>query len=113
MARNMATLLLADLHPTGGPKIWSGNQISKSISSLFPIQLDEDFYPLRTQTFPTSAFILKKIAPLWDPGVHDWTHILGRTPNGRPYFLDDREFQWANPSMGFPCLRISLMHSNT
>ncbi len=27
MARNMASLLLADLHPTGGPEIWSGNQI--------------------------------------------------------------------------------------
>jgi hypothetical protein len=33
MARNMANLLMVDLHPTGGPEIWSGNQISTSISS--------------------------------------------------------------------------------
>ena len=51
LARNMATLLLADLHPTGGPEIWSGNQISTSISSLIPIQLNDDGCPLEAQTF--------------------------------------------------------------
>ena len=102
MARNMATLLLADLHPTGGPEIWSGNGISTSISSLIPIHLDEDGCPLRTQAFSASAFILKILTPLWGYGVQVWTQILGRAPNGRPYFLDNREFHWANPSMGFP-----------
>ena len=71
MARNMATLLLADLHPTGGPEIWSGSRISTSISSLIPIQLDEDGCPLRTHAFPAFAFIIKKSTPLWDHGVHD------------------------------------------
>jgi len=33
LARNMATLLAADLHPTGGPEIWSENQISTSLSN--------------------------------------------------------------------------------
>jgi len=37
MAMNMATLLMADLHPTGGPEIWSGNEISSSIISRIPI----------------------------------------------------------------------------
>ncbi len=63
-----------------------------------------------TQPFPASTLILKKQTPLWDHGVHDWTQIIGREPNGRPYFLDDREFQWANPSMGFP-LPQDLTHS--
>jgi hypothetical protein len=97
MARSMATLLLADLHLTGGPEIWAGNQISTSISSLIPIHLDEDRCPLQIQAFPAAAFIIKKITPLWYHGIHDWTQILGRAPNGRPFFLADKELQWASP----------------
>ncbi len=41
-ARNMATFLMADLNPVGGPEIWSGDQISISISSRITIHLDED-----------------------------------------------------------------------
>jgi hypothetical protein len=110
MARNMATLLLADLHPTGGPEIWAGNRISTSISSLIPIHLDEDGCPLKTQPFPAATHILKKLVPLWDNGFHEWSQILGRDPNGRPYFLDARELQWANPSMTFP-LPPKLTHA--
>ena len=69
MARNMATLLLADLHPTGGPEIWSGNNISTSISSLIPTQLDEDGCPLKLQPFPDTTSILKKLTALWDNGI--------------------------------------------
>ena len=97
----MATMLMADLHPMGGPEIWSGNQISTSISSRIPIQLDEDDCPLKTQTFPEPTFIIKKLTPLWDHGVHEWSQLLGRAPNGHPYSLDERELQWANPSMIF------------
>jgi hypothetical protein len=102
MARNMATLLLADLHPTGGPEIWSGNNISTSISSLIPIHLDEDGCPLKLQPFPDTTSILKKLTALWDNGILEWSQILGRDPNGRPYFLDDRELMWANPTLRFP-----------
>ncbi len=102
MARNMATLVLADLHPTGGPEIRSGNNISASISSLIPIQLDEDGCPLKLQPFPDTTSILKKLTALWDNGILEWSQILGRDPNGRPYFLDEREMIWANPSLRFP-----------
>jgi hypothetical protein len=98
----MATLLLADLHPTGGPEIWSGNNISTSISSLIPIHLDEDGCPLKLQPFPDTTSILKKLTALWDNGILEWAQILGRDPNGRPYFLDDRELMWANPTLRFP-----------
>jgi len=64
MARNMATLLMTDLHPKGGPEIWSGNQISSSISTLIPIHLVEDDCPLKTQPFPEAAFILRKLTSL-------------------------------------------------
>ena len=60
LARNMATLIMADLHPIGGPEIWSGNQISTSITSLIPIQLDEDGCPLTTHSFLEATFIKKK-----------------------------------------------------
>ena len=123
MARSMATLLMADLHLTGGPEIWYGNRISTSISSLIPIQIDEDGCPLQTQAFPASTLILQKSTPLWDHGIHDWTQILGRAPNGRLFFLYDRELQWANPYTIFPLpqnlnhvlkyLRTSLLSSKS
>ncbi len=53
VSRNMSTLLMADLHPVGGPEIWSGNQISTSISSRIPVHLDEDGCPLEVQPFPS------------------------------------------------------------
>jgi len=36
--------------------------------------------------------------------------ILGRAPDGRPYFLDERDFQWANPNMRLP-LSQPLTHA--
>jgi len=57
---------------------------------------------LKTQTFLEATFILKTLTPLWDHGVMEWSQLLGRAPNGRTYFLDERELQWANPSMISP-----------
>ncbi len=65
---------------------------------------------MKIQTFPESRFILKKLTPLLDHGILEWSQILGRAPNGRPYFLDERELQWANPSMIFP-LPQKLAHA--
>ena len=73
VARNMATLLMVDLHPVGGPEIWSGNQISTSISSRIPIHLDEDGCPLEAQPFPQSIILLRQLAPLWEPGFYKWS----------------------------------------
>ena len=107
VARNMANLLMADIHLVGSPKIWSGNQISISISSRIPIHLDEDGCPLEVQPFPRATQLLKS-APLWEHEIHTWSQILCRGPNGRPYFLEGRELQWANPSLHFPRLPESL-----
>ena len=91
VARNMATLLMADLHPVGGPEIWSGNQISTSITSRIPIHLDEDGCPLEVQPFPHMTLLLRKLAPLWEHGFHNWSQVMCRGPDGRPYCLDERE----------------------
>jgi hypothetical protein len=98
----MATLLMVDLHPERGPEIWFGNQISTSISSQIPLHLDEDGWPLEVQPSPQATRILRKLAPLWKHEIHNWTQILCRGPNGRPYFMEERELQWANPSIKFP-----------
>ena len=92
MARNMATILMAYLHPTGGPEIWPGNRISFSVTTKIPIQTDLEGCKSHNQPFPPPLFILQKLSPLWEHGVHNWTQILGRAPDGRPYFLDEREF---------------------
>jgi hypothetical protein len=101
VARDMATLLMADLHPVGGQEIWSGNQISISISSRISIHLDEDGCSLEVQPFSQATNLLLKLAPLWGHGIHNLTEILCRSPDGHPCFLEERELQWANPSQQF------------
>jgi hypothetical protein len=102
IGRNVATLLTADLHPIGDMEIWSGNQIATTITSRIPITTDEDGCPREDQPFPQATTILYKLAPLWEHSIHEWAQILGRGPDGRPYFLDDRELRWANPTMRSP-----------
>ena len=102
IACNLATLLMADLHPVGGPEIWSGNQISTSIATRIPIDFDEEGCPSEIQSFPQATHLLGKLSPLWEHGIHNWFQVLCRGPDGHPYFLDERELQWANPNMQFP-----------
>ena len=102
IGRNVATLLTADLHPMGDTEIWSGNQISTSLTANIPITTDEDGCPVDTQPFPPTINILHRLVPLWEHSICTWAQILGRGPDGRPYFLDDREIQWANPTMRTP-----------
>ncbi len=91
VARNMTTLLMADLHTVGGPEIWSGNQISTSITTR--IRLDENGCPLEVQPFPHVTLLLRKLTPLWEHGFHNWSQVLCRGPDGHPYFMDERELQ--------------------
>jgi hypothetical protein len=102
MARNMTTILTVDLHPTGGPEIRSGNHISTSLSTQIPIQTDEDGCPLNIHQFPQPTRLLQNLVPLWETEFRNWAQILGRAPDGRPYFLQERELIWANPSVSFP-----------
>ena len=71
--------------------IWSGNQISGSITAKIPIITDEDGCPAEEQPFLKKTKILHKLVPLWEHSIHAWAQIQGRGPGGRPYFLDDRE----------------------
>jgi len=113
VARNMATLLTADLHHVVGPEILSGNHISISISSRIPIHLYEDGCPLEVQPFPHATHLLRKLALLWEHGIHNWSQILCRGPDGRPYFLEERELLWANPPCNYPSQRRSPKPSCT
>jgi hypothetical protein len=90
-ARNMATLVAADLHPLGGPDIWSGNEISRSLSTRIPILLDEDGCPEEEQPFPSPTSLLHHLVPLWEHNLHSWGQLLGRAADGRPYFHTDHE----------------------
>jgi hypothetical protein len=60
VARNMATLLMADLHPVGGPEIWSGNKLSTSMSSRISMHLDDDGCPLKHNLSPRHTFCSEK-----------------------------------------------------
>ncbi len=77
----MATLCMADLHPTGGPEIWSSNQISISLASMIPILMDADGCPLETRPFPQPTPLLRKLVPLREHGIHNWSQRKkGRNP---------------------------------
>ncbi|WP_233380300.1 hypothetical protein, partial [Escherichia coli] len=60
----------------GGPEIWSGNQISTSIATRIPIDLDDEGCPCEHQSFPHATHLLGKLGPLWEYGTHNWSHIL-------------------------------------
>jgi hypothetical protein len=100
--RNVATLLTADLHPMGIAEIWIGSHISASITTKIHTITDENGCPAEEQPFPPTTIILQKLVPLWEHSIHEWAQILGRGLYGRPYFLDDRELQWANPTLRTP-----------
>ncbi len=111
VGRNTATLLTTDLHPMVDAEIWSGNDIATSLNGKITITMNEDGCPAVEQPFPPPTKILHKSSPLWEQGIHEWGQILGRGPNGRSYFLDDRELPWANPTLQTnlpPLLRSSL-----
>ncbi len=100
----------------GDTEIWSGNQISTSLTARIPITMDEDGCPTEKKLFPPTINILQRLVPLWESSIHTWAQILGRGPDGRPYFLDDREMQWANPTMRTPLpqtLRDALTYLRT
>ncbi len=83
--------LTTDLHPTGVLDIWSGYQISSSLSTRISIQMDDDGCPLNTQQFLQPTLILQELVPVWENGFHNWSQILGQFLDNRPYFLVDRE----------------------
>ncbi len=93
IGRNVATLLIADLHTMGTADIWSSSQISRSITTTIPTITDEDGCPAEEQPFPPIINTLQKLVPLWEHSIHEWAQILGRGPYGRLYFLDERELQ--------------------
>ncbi len=72
IAKNVATLLTADLHPMGNTEIWSGNQISTSLAARIPITMDEDGCPAEEQPFPQTNKILQSFVPLWEHSIQDW-----------------------------------------
>jgi hypothetical protein len=92
IARNMATLLTVDLHPTDGLKIWTGNHISTSLSAWIPIHTDEDDEcTVYAQPFHHPTLFLQKHVTPSGHGFHKWAQVMVRTCNGRPYYLEQRE----------------------
>ncbi len=66
---------MSDPHPTGGPKIWSGNQISISLSSRILIHMEEDGCPIKNQPFSQLLLLLQKTS----------TALGARRPQLGPY----------------------------
>ena len=58
--------------------------------------------PSRYNTSPRRRSSFENSLPLWEHGFHNWSQIMYRGPNGRPYFMEERELQWTNPSIKFP-----------
>ncbi len=54
----------------GDTEIWSGNQISISLTTRIPITVDEDGCPTEKQPYPPTINILQRLVPLWEYSVH-------------------------------------------
>ena len=98
-AKCMAAVIMGDLHPLGGPHMWEGNPISRSLIEAIPISSDADGSPLPNQPFPRIDSILRQLTPLWTNGIDAWTQLARLDPGGRPYLLPEDELQWANPHL--------------
>ena len=61
--RNVATLLIANLHPIGDIEILKGDQIATSLTTKIPIAMYEDGCPTEEQHFPPPIKILHIMAP--------------------------------------------------
>ena len=55
--------------------------------------MDEDGCLEEEQPVSPPTKILHRLVPLWEHSVHEWAQILGRGPDGHPYFLNDKELQ--------------------
>ena len=99
IARNIATLIAANLHPLGGPEIWSGNPMSTTLTLSIPITTDDDGCPTPTQPYTRVNRILRKLIPLWEHNLFTWEQIARRSPNKRPWLLSDEKILWANPHL--------------
>ena len=111
-AKCMATVIMGDLHPLGGPPMWEGNPISRSLITAIPISVDEDGCPLPTQPFPRVDSILRQLTPLWSNGINSWGQLARLDPGGRPYLLPEDELLWANPHLT-PSLLTAMRRSFT
>ncbi len=85
VARNMATLLTANLHPMGGLEIWSGTYILTSLSTRIPILTDKDGCPLDTQQLPQPMFPLVKVGPLVVKRLPQLSPIIGPSLRRPPF----------------------------
>jgi hypothetical protein len=61
VARNIATLLTADLHPIGGPEIWQGNHIFKKFLYMNPRPDGRGWVPLGHPTVSPTLVPLAKV----------------------------------------------------
>ena len=96
IARNIASLIAADLHPLRCPEIWSGNQLSATLTSSIPITIDEDGCPTINQPYTRTSQILCNLTPLWEHNVHTRAQAARISPNARPYFLSEAELIWTS-----------------
>jgi len=99
IARNITTLIARDLHPLGGPEIWSGNPIATTLTLSIPITTDEDGCPTPSQPYTRVNRILRKLIFLWERKIFTWEQIARLSPNKRLYLLSDEEILWANPHL--------------
>ena len=98
-AKCMAAIIMGDLHPLGGPPMWEGNPISRSLVEAVPISLDADGSPLPNQPFLRIDAILRQLTPLWTNNISSWAQLARLDLGGRPYLLPEDELQWANPHL--------------
>ena len=63
IARNIATLIAADLHSLGELEIWSWNPIPATLTSAIPNTLDKVGYPTTNQPYTRTNKIIWKLIP--------------------------------------------------
>ncbi len=101
IARYIAILIVAELHPLGAQKSGRENPISIALTNAIPIPTEEDSCPATIQPYTRTHRILRKLAPLWEHNVQSWAQTVRLAPNARPLRGENHMGQppilWQNP----------------
>jgi hypothetical protein len=99
IARNIATLIAAELHAperprnmVGQPRIYHTHTIHTHHHRRRRLPNSHPTIHMR-QPHPT------KLIPLWEHNMLKWEQIARLSPTKRPYLLSDKEILWANPHL--------------
>ena len=111
-ARNIATLIAANLHPLGVPESWSGNPISTTLTLSIAITTDEDGCPTPIQPCTRVNRILRNSSPSGNTRSSHGNKSQDSPQTNAPTYFQTRKFYGQTPTFEIKSPTLSKKHSS-